>query len=139
MKPLPHDPHAERVFLSGLLREADANAVAFTLVAADDIYVWRHRLVYGAALELFNSFRPVTVADVYRRLWQRGQLRDLGHDAAVWLWVLHETDPSGADCLAAADRVLALSLTRRALVRQRERLRDLEAGRCSPEEMAEYA
>jgi replicative DNA helicase len=119
------------------MREADANALAFTRVAVADLYCYPHRLVYGAALELWGAFCAVTPADVYRRLWMRGQLVDLGHDAASWLWDVYETDPTGFDCLAAAETVLSLSLRRQAIVRQRELLGQLERGRLAPEELAE--
>jgi len=137
MKPLPHDSFAERIFLSGILREPELNVLAFTRVAVADLYCHPHRLVYGAAMELWGAFCTVTVADVYRRLWLRGQIADLGHMPAVWLWDLHEADPSGYDCLAAAETVLHLSRWRRALVAQRALLGELERGRVAPEELQE--
>ncbi len=125
MKPLPHDAHAERVFLAGILAEPDANAAAFTLVAVADLYGFAHRLVYAAALELWSSYLEVSVADVYRRLWMRGQIRDLGLSPAVYLWELFLEDPAGEWCLHAAHRVLSLSMDRAAIVWHRERLGEL--------------
>lgn len=138
MKPLPHNVHAERVLLSGLLREPELNEEAFTTVTVADLYVYSHRLVFGSAFDLWSAFRPVELAEIYYRLRLTGHLGELGLEPAVWLWDLFETDPTGADCLHAAHVVLELSVRRRAITRQRERLADLEAGRLSPAELVEY-
>ncbi len=125
MKPLPHDERAERVFLAGLMADPDVNATAFTLVAVTDLYGFAHRIVYAAAHELWSSYLEVSVADVYRRVWMRGQLADLGCEPGWWLWELFLEDPAGEWCLHAAHRVLSLSLDRAAICWHRERLGEL--------------
>lgn len=139
MTPLPHDAHAERVVLSGLLREPSLNAAVFGVLAAGDFYLFAHALVFDAALSLWAAFEAGGPAGVYAELRARGQLAELGGRPGLWLAETYEVDPTGFDCRAAAERVRVLSLRRRLIRAARERLALLSAGGLSPDELAAMA
>lgn len=138
MKPLPHNEHAERVMLAGLLREPLANASVFDLVSAADLYVYAHQLVYAACRELFFALEDVTPANVYAALRVKRQLDELPTPRpAVYLWELHECDPTGASCRHAAEQVMVLSLRRQVIGRAREMAAQARRGNLTPGECME--
>lgn len=136
VRPLPHDDHAERVVLSGILREPHPNRRAFGELGVDDFYAYAHRLVYDAALSLWQAFEPVGLVEVYEELRRRGVLADLGPNPAAWLADVYETDPTGFDCLHAAAELKRYSLRRSVVLRATEMMVDARTGRLSNDEYA---
>jgi hypothetical protein len=102
---MPHDPHAERLVLSGAMRDGDrvfAAAADAGLVAAD-FYDYAHRLVYATAFDLWNGFRPCDPASVYRVMRRRGDACELGLRPALWLADVYDEPPWPAAMPEARD------------------------------------
>jgi replicative DNA helicase len=121
--PLPHDARAERIALSGIIREPGLNRRAFAVLRAEDFYYYSHRLIYAAVYDLWVDFaREVSLAAVYGELRARGQLAELGVNPALYLADLFDADPSGFDCGRASRRVRKLARRARRIVAARETL-----------------
>jgi replicative DNA helicase len=111
----PHNERAERVLLAGLIREPQlvTEACRHHGVRDGDLYVYAHRLVWDAAWSLIDSGLVPDLVGVYQTLRCRGQLKELPDwNAAVWLWELYETDPTGAWCDWACAEVVAYAQER---------------------------
>jgi replicative DNA helicase len=121
--PLPHDARAERIALSGLLREPGLNRRAFALLAPADFHEYPHRILYAAVYDLWVDFaREVSLPAVYEELRARGQLAELGINPALYLADLFDADPTGFGCRRAAGRVRKLAKRARRIVAARETL-----------------
>ncbi|MFO0796344.1 MAG: hypothetical protein U0804_02640 [Gemmataceae bacterium] len=130
--PPPHDEPAERLVLCGLLR---AWPLAFREIARvglgrDDLYLFRHRLVWDAVVGLENAGTPVSAWECWRRLGVMGAWAEWGTDfgCARWLVDLLEEDPTGMWAMAAAVSVRDAAVRRAVIHRARRLLRDAWAG-----------
>ncbi len=130
--PLPHDARAERIALSGIIREPHANRRAFALLRATDFHEYPHRLVYAAVYDLWVDFaREVSLPAVYEELRARGQLVELGRGNLTALWLADlvypkrktfRFDPTGFHCLRNVRKVRRLAKRARRIVAARETL-----------------
>ncbi len=74
----PQSPDAEMSVLGAVLIHGDAIARAIEVVSADHFYQGTHRLIYEAALALFNRAEPIDVVTVSEELRQQNQLEQVG-------------------------------------------------------------
>lgn len=128
----PHDPAAERLVLCGLLR---AWPLAFQEVARvgltrDDLYLFRHRLVWDAVVGLENAGTRVSAWECWRRLGTMGAWAEWGTglDCCRWLLDLLEEDPTGMWAMAEAVTVRDAAVRRAVIHRARGLIRDAWAG-----------
>lgn len=74
----PQSPDAEVSVIGAILIHGDALAKAVEILSSEDFYQESHRLIYEAAVALFNQARPVDVVMVGEELRARNQLDKVG-------------------------------------------------------------
>lgn len=74
----PQSPDAEISVLGAILIHADALPRAMEVLAPEDFYQDAHRIIFEAAIELFNRAQPVDVVTVGEELRQQNLLDRVG-------------------------------------------------------------
>jgi len=74
----PHNLDAEKAVLGTVLIDPDAIAVVADVLVPDDFYSTPHRLVYAAALRLWQSNTPADLMTLYDELRKVEQLEEIG-------------------------------------------------------------
>ncbi|MCE9566549.1 MAG: hypothetical protein K8U57_31380 [Planctomycetes bacterium] len=150
----PHCTTAERVILAGMMKDSDETIPPMVMggLVVEDFYHHAHQLVFTTLLDLFNRFASCGPFDLYRTLERRGELAELGHDPAGWVFDLWHVQPwfSGierwwaddfvppdvslftAAPIAAARLIQWLAQRRAAIHAANELLRDARDGSMSP-------
>lgn len=107
--PLPHDTNAERVILSGALKEWEwlKPLMGSKGITEASFYHWHHRLIWRS---LPNPFMRIS-----RRAWP---------NLAQWIAELWYVDPTGCSAEYAAFLVRGCEVRREIIVRARELIRD---------------
>lgn len=75
---LPHSREAEESVIGSILSNPDSMAQAAEIIKAEDFYYTQNRLIYSAAMELFNENIPIDFVTVSDRLNQHDQLDTIG-------------------------------------------------------------
>lgn len=74
----PHNLEAEEAVLGALLIDKDAIIKIADIIASDDFYSDKHRLVYEAMIELYSKREPIDVLSLANRLEEKHVLSDIG-------------------------------------------------------------
>lgn len=74
----PQSPDAEVSVIGAILIEPEAVAKALEVLLSEDFYQEAHRLIFEAAVSLFNRAQPIDVVMVGEELRQRNQLEVVG-------------------------------------------------------------
>lgn len=81
----PHSLEAERAVLGAILLEKDSLPKAVEVLKAADFYKEGHRRIFQAMLTLFEQMEPVDVLTLREELRRRGELEEVGGEAALAL------------------------------------------------------
>lgn len=107
----PQDMHAERAVLGAVLKDSEAlGYVLETFDTATTFYTERHRLIFQAAVDLYNSNQPCDITTVANEMRKQGNLEKAG--GRVYLVELAEGVASTANIESHAGIVLEKSLLR---------------------------
>jgi replicative DNA helicase len=108
----PHDLHAERSVLGGILLENEALTVVTELpLSVEDFYKDSHGLIYEQMCALFAENQPVDSVTLRERLATTGKLARVGGDE--YLLSLTDTIPTVANIEAHARIILEKATVRR--------------------------
>lgn len=69
---------SEKAFLGALMIRPEAMIESSDAISPDAFYAEKHRIIYRAALELFNKSEPVDVESVRAKLADQGELEHVG-------------------------------------------------------------
>lgn len=75
---LPHDDHAERAVLAGLLSSPSSISKIDGVLLLDIFYSERHRLIAAAIMDLLHNRRGIDLVTLSAELERRGQLDGIG-------------------------------------------------------------
>lgn len=78
---MPQDIEAEQSVLSAMMLRQDVLQECLVELGEDDFYLPRHRKVYSALRELFDSNRPTDLVSLSDHLKSRGDLQQMGGTA----------------------------------------------------------
>ncbi|MFQ5828664.1 MAG: replicative DNA helicase [Candidatus Methylomirabilia bacterium] len=81
----PHSLEAERAVLGAILLEKDSLPKAVEVLKPSDFYKEGHRRIFDAMLGLFERMEPVDVLTLREELRRRGELEEVGSEAALAL------------------------------------------------------
>lgn len=107
----PHNIEAEQATLGSLLIHKDALIKIADVVAADDFYVNKHRLIFESMLDLYAKHEPIDILSLSNRLIEKGQLDEIGGRA--YLVELANTVPTASNIVSYAEIVKKKSTLRR--------------------------
>ena|GEM_PF-5630546 len=125
---LPHDTNAERVILSGLLKDFAFVRPRCVGITEESFYWWHHRLVWRK-LNALRSPGPYSLyLMVSRREWP---------DLPQWIGEVWELDPTGCWVEWATELVRQCETKRNIITRVNEVLRDVRS--MSPDECSDLA
>ena len=79
----PHSLEAERAVLGSILLEPDSLPKAVELLKSSDFYKEGHRKIFTCMLALFDRSEPVDLLTLREELRRRGELDEVGGDAAL--------------------------------------------------------
>jgi len=82
-KSLPHNVEAEAGVLGSIIIDPEAIVQVADIVQPDDFYRESHRLIYQAALELYEQREPADIITLCDELERRALLEDVGGRAYV--------------------------------------------------------
>lgn len=74
----PQNLDAEKSVLGAMLIDKDALNKVVDFLTADDFYSPNHRIIYAAALELFEKHEPIDMLSLSNRLGETGRLDEAG-------------------------------------------------------------
>ncbi len=123
---LPHSLDAERAVLAAILLDNSAIGQAAEILAAEDFYAERHRLIYAEMLALFEDNSPIDAVTVADRLEHSGQLDRAGGRA--YQSELIDGLPRMMNVAPHADIVKQNALLRRLVAAGRQTMNDAMAG-----------
>ena len=72
------DIEAEQMVIGAILQDADSLLRASDIIEIEDIYSEKHRLIYGACLDLYQIGEKIDVATVRDRIRTKGQEDQIG-------------------------------------------------------------
>jgi replicative DNA helicase len=108
----PHDLHAERSVLGGILLENEALTTVSELpLHAEEFYKDAHGAIYEAMMQLYGENQPVDSVTLRERLALSGKLQRVGGDE--YLLALTDTIPTVANIEAHAKIVKEKAIVRR--------------------------
>ena len=74
----PQSIEAEQSVLGALLLDKDAVIKVADLISSDDFYEDRHRIIYQAALQLYDERASIDILTVSNKLEDAGTLEKIG-------------------------------------------------------------
>lgn len=109
----PQNLEAEAGLLGGILVDKEALIKVADIVSADDFYVDRNGIIYGAMLELYEARQPIDLLTLSNRLEEMKELERIG--GAVYLTELAEQVPT-ASHVAHYAKIVSHKATLRRLI-----------------------
>ncbi|MCC7288877.1 replicative DNA helicase [bacterium] len=113
LKVPPQNIAAESSLIGALLLDKEAIIKIADIVAADDFYVDKNRVIFEAILTLYEKREPIDLVTLSNRLEQVGELDKIG--GAAYLTDLVNSVPSAAH-VAEYARIVAQKATMRRLI-----------------------
>lgn len=107
----PQSVDAEASLLGSILIDSDAIVKIADIVRVDDFYDEKHRHIYQAAIELYESHSPIDVLTLANKLQENKLLEKIG--GAVYLTELTNFVPTASHVNQYADIVAQKSMRRR--------------------------
>jgi replicative DNA helicase len=107
----PQNIEAEASMLGSLLIDKEAIIKIADVVAADDFYVDRHRIIFGAIVDLYEARQPLDLLTLSNKLDSLGELEKVGGSA--YLTELVESVPTAAHIVHYAGIVAHKATLRR--------------------------
>ena len=133
----PQSPDAEMSVLGAILIHGDAVSRAIEILLPEDFYQDAHKLIYQAAVNLFNRTQPVDVVTVGEELRQQNHLERVG--GLPYLMELASLVPTAAH-VEHYSRLVKDSATLRRLIDTATRLvSESYKGEQSPRELLDWA
>ncbi len=109
----PQNTAAEASLIGSLLLDRDAIIKVADIVAGDDFYVAKNRLIFEAILALYEKREPIDVVTLSNKLESMGELESIG--GATYLTELVNSVPSAAH-VAHYAQIVAQKATLRRLI-----------------------
>ncbi len=91
----PQNNDAERALLGALMLKPEAMHDVSDIIAEDDFYVEKHRIVYNAVIELFAKNDPIDLLSVSSKLKEKNRIEAIGGNS--FLSDLVNTVPAAAN------------------------------------------
>jgi replicative DNA helicase len=107
----PQDVETEAACLASVLLSREALYRVIEILQPEDFYLDKHRIIYGAILELLQKDLPVDLTTLKQRLVDHGRFEKIGGDPA--LVELYQAVSTSANAEFYARRIQELSLRRR--------------------------
>ncbi len=107
----PQNLEAEQSLLGALLLDKDAIIRVGDIVAKDDFYADKHRVVFEAMLDLFRKHEPIDLLSLSNRLQEKGEIERIGGRA--YLIQLSNTVPTASHVVHYAQIVQKKATLRR--------------------------
>ncbi|HOD14980.1 MAG TPA: replicative DNA helicase [Spirochaetota bacterium] len=107
----PQDIETEIACLASVLLSREALYRVIEILQPEDFYLDKHRIIYGAILELLQKDLPVDLTTVKQRLVDHSKFEKIGGDPA--LVELYQAVSTSANAEFYARRIQELSLRRR--------------------------
>jgi replicative DNA helicase len=107
----PQDVETETACLASALLSREALYKVIEILQPEDFYLDKHRIIFGAVLELIQKDLPVDLTTVKQRLVDHGNFEKIGGDPA--LVELYQAVSTSANAEFYARRIQELSLRRR--------------------------
>lgn len=133
----PQSPDAEMSVLGAVLIHADAVARAVEVLIPDDFYQDAHRIIYEAAVALFNRAQPVDVVSVGEELRQKNLLDRVG--GLPYLMELASSVPTAAHVDHYARLVRDSATLRRMIDTATRVVTESYKGEQSPRDLLDWA
>ena len=108
---IPHDEVAEKSLLGAIMITENVFPDIITVVHAKDFYEERHRMIFEAMMNLYDSHRGIDLVTVTAELKAQKRLKDVG--GAPYLTELSTFIPTSAHARAYAEIVEKASTRRR--------------------------
>ncbi|MBI3090693.1 MAG: replicative DNA helicase [Candidatus Tectomicrobia bacterium] len=131
----PQNLEAEQCVIGALMIDPEAIAKVSETVNAQQFYRKSHRLIFGAATELFNQNQPIDLITLSDRLEKSGVLEEVG--GVSYLATLAESIPTAANVLHYARIVEGLAARRDLLTVATETVGDCYGGEIETDELIE--
>lgn len=74
----PHNLEAEQSLLGALLLDTEGLTKIADILTVDDFYKEAHRLIYAAAIDLYEQREPIDVLSLTNRLEEKNQITQIG-------------------------------------------------------------
>jgi replicative DNA helicase len=107
----PHNLEAEQACLGSLLIDPDAIIKIADVIAADDFYSEKHRLIFSAISDLYTQRSPIDVLSLSNRLMELKAIETIGGRA--YLVTLTNTVPSATNVISYANIIQKKATLRR--------------------------
>lgn len=118
----PQNLDAETSLLGAILISEDTITEVSDIVAADDFYDKRHRIIYAAMIRLYEKHRPIDLLTLSEGLQARSELEQVG--GSTYLTELTNAVPSAAHASQYAE-IIQQKATRRRLIKAAEEIAEL--------------
>src|SRR4030042_3670520 len=79
----PQDVETETAFLASVLLSREALYKVIEILQPEDFYLDKHRIIFGAVIELIQKDLPVDLTTVKQRLVDHSQFDKIGGDPAL--------------------------------------------------------
>lgn len=106
----PQALEAEMALLGSVMLRPDVINEVLDFIRTDSFYAEKHRLIYGAMMELFSKSNPIDLLSLSSNLRDKGMLEQVG--GAGYLTELVNTVPSAANAKHYAEIVQKKSIMR---------------------------
>ncbi|MFA6474862.1 MAG: replicative DNA helicase [Patescibacteria group bacterium] len=107
----PHNLEAEQACLGSLMIDKDAIIKVADIVAPDDFYSDKHRLIYQAMQDIYSQHDPMDIVSITNRLTEMGSIEVVG--GRSYLVSLTAMVPSAANIVSYANIVQRKATLRR--------------------------
>ncbi|MCU0848342.1 MAG: replicative DNA helicase [Spirochaetes bacterium] len=107
----PQDLETEVACLASALLNREAMYKVTEILQPEDFYLEKHRMIYGAIIDLVNKNLPIDLTTLKQRLTDQGKFENIGGDPA--LVELYRSVSTSANAEFYARRIKELSLRRR--------------------------
>lgn len=106
----PSEPEIEAAVLGAMMIEKEAVPKAIELLTPESFYLKAHKLIFQAAISLFESGEPIDTVTLYEELKKREHLEEVG--GAVYLSKLSQNISSAANIEYHAKIILEKEILR---------------------------
>ena len=118
---IPQDMVAEKSLLGAIMISDSVLPEILTIVRPNDFYDEKHRIIFSAMMDLYDSHQPVDLLTITSMLKQKKQIRDVG--GASYLAELSNFVPAASHAKAYAE-IIEKASTRRRLINAGTKIAD---------------
>ena len=118
---IPQDMVAEKSLLGAIMISDSVLPEILTIVRPNDFYDEKHRIIFSAMMDLYDSHQPVDLLTITSKLKQKKQIKDVG--GASYLAELSNFVPAASHAKAYAE-IIEKASTRRRLINAGTKIAD---------------